>query len=132
MSDATSVDATAVLFGLEDEFGVREVERIDAVTVKVMIEQMAREGPCPDCGVFTGTVKDRPVMRLKDVPAIRSASRDVVAETSAGLRRAVVSAEDVHPAGCCGAVEGSGDGAAAGAAGDGDRFEQSGSLRRRR
>jgi len=69
MSDATSVDATAVLFGLEDEFGVRDVERIDAVTVKVMIEQIAREGPCPDCGVFTGTVKDRPVMRLKDVPA---------------------------------------------------------------
>jgi transposase len=69
MSDATSVDATAVLFGLEDEFGVCDVQRIDAVTVKVMIEQIAREGPCPDCGVLTGTVKDRPVMRLKDVPA---------------------------------------------------------------
>jgi transposase len=69
MSDATSVDATAVLFGLEDEFGVRDVERIDAVTVKVVIEQIAREGPCPDCGVLTGTVKDRLVMRLKDVPA---------------------------------------------------------------
>src|SRR5215213_7789503 len=69
LTDATSVDPTAVLFGLEDEFGVRDVERIDAVTVKVMIEQIAREGPCPDCGVFTGTVKDRPVMRLKDVPA---------------------------------------------------------------
>jgi transposase len=69
MSDATSVDATAVLFGLEDEFGVCDVGRIDAVTVKVLIEQPAREGPCPDCGVLTGMVKDRPVMRLKDVPA---------------------------------------------------------------
>jgi transposase len=69
MSDATSVDATAVLFGLEDEFGVCDVQRIDAVTVKVMIEQIARDGPCPDCGVLAGAVKDRPVMRLKDVPA---------------------------------------------------------------
>jgi len=68
LTDAASVDAS-VLFGLEDEFGVRDVERIDAVTVKVMIEQIVREGPCPDCGVFTGTVKDRLVMRLKDVPA---------------------------------------------------------------
>jgi len=29
MSDATSVDNTAVLFGLEEEFSVLEVQRID-------------------------------------------------------------------------------------------------------
>jgi transposase len=69
MSDATSVDATSVLFGLEDEFSVLDVCRVDAATVKVLVEQIAREGPCPDCGVSTGTVKDRPVRRLKDVPA---------------------------------------------------------------
>jgi hypothetical protein len=69
MSDAKSVDATSVLFGLEDEFCVLDARRVDAATVKVMVEQIAREGPCPDCGVFTSTVKDRPVMRLKDVPA---------------------------------------------------------------
>jgi transposase len=69
MSDATSVDATSVLFGLEDEFCVRDVQRIDAAMVSVIIEQIAREGPCPECGVITSTVKDRPVMRLKDLPA---------------------------------------------------------------
>jgi hypothetical protein len=31
MSDATSVDATSVLFGLEDEFCVLDVGRVDAV-----------------------------------------------------------------------------------------------------
>jgi transposase len=77
MSDATSVDATvdpvsdpgSVLFGLEDEFVVLEVERIEAAVVKVIIEQKAREGPCPDCGVLSGVVKDRPVRRIKDLPA---------------------------------------------------------------
>jgi transposase len=69
MSDATSVDCTSVLFGLEEEFCVLGVRRVDAVTVKVLVEQIAREGPCPECGVFTGAVKDRPVTRLKDVPA---------------------------------------------------------------
>jgi transposase len=61
-------DATSVLFGLEHEFSVVEVRRVDATTVKVIIEQAARAGPCPECGVFSGTVKDRPVMRLKDLP----------------------------------------------------------------
>jgi transposase len=61
-------DATSVLFGLEDEFRVLEVQRVDNTTVKVIIEQAARAGPCPECGVFSGTVKDRPMMRLKDLP----------------------------------------------------------------
>ena len=61
-------DATSVLFGLEHEFSVLEVQRVDTATVKVIIEQAAREGPCPECGVFSGTVKDRPWMRLKDLP----------------------------------------------------------------
>ena len=61
-------DATSVLFGLEHEFNVLEVEWVDTTAVKVIIEQTAREGPCPECGVFSGTVKDRPWMRLKDLP----------------------------------------------------------------
>ena len=69
MSDARSVDATSALFGLEEEFCILDARRVDAATVKVMIEQIAREGPRPDSGVFPSTVKDRPVMRLKDVPA---------------------------------------------------------------
>jgi transposase len=58
----------SVLFGLEDEFSVLEVRRVDTTTVKLIIEQAAREGPCPECGVLSGTVKDRPWMRLKDLP----------------------------------------------------------------
>ena len=37
-------DATSVLFGLEHEFSVFEVEPVDITTVKVIIEQTAREG----------------------------------------------------------------------------------------
>jgi transposase len=61
-------DATSMLFGLEDEFSVLEVRRVDTTTVKVIIEQLARAGPCPECGVVSATVKDRPLMRLKDLP----------------------------------------------------------------
>lgn len=60
-------DATSVLFGLEDEFSVLEVQRVDTTTVNVIIEQIARECPCPECGVVSATVKDRPLMRLKDL-----------------------------------------------------------------
>src|SRR5215217_3411249 len=69
LTDATTVDPTAVLFGLEDEFSVLGVDRIGPTKVKMIIEQTAREGPCPACGVLTSAVKDRPVMRLKDLPA---------------------------------------------------------------
>ena len=62
-------DATSVLFGLEDEFSVLDVQRVHTTSVTVIIEQTARDGPCPVCGVITGTVKDRPVMRLKDLAA---------------------------------------------------------------
>ena len=37
--------------------------------VQVIVEQAAREGPCPACGVLSATVKDRPLMRIKDLPA---------------------------------------------------------------
>jgi len=69
MSDATSADPTALLFGLEEEFSVLKVQRIDAITVKMIIEQTVREGPCPACGVLTSAVKERPLRRLKDLPA---------------------------------------------------------------
>jgi hypothetical protein len=124
-------DATSVLFGLEDEFSVLQVQRVDTTAVKVIIEQTAREGPCPACGVFTGTVKDRPVMRLKESARVWSNRRAVVAEASAGLCRAVVSAEVVHPDVGRGAAAGAGYRAAAAAGRDRDRVEQSGRLRRR-
>jgi hypothetical protein len=60
MTDATSIvptqvlsgalsDPTAILFGLEEEFSVLTVDRIGPCVVKVIIEQIARDGPCPDC-----------------------------------------------------------------------------------
>jgi hypothetical protein len=39
-----------VLFGLEDEFSVLDVQRIGPTSVKMIIEQTAREGPCPSLG----------------------------------------------------------------------------------
>jgi transposase len=80
MTDATSIDPsqmlsgvlsdpTAVLFGLEEEFRVLGVQRTAAAAVMVIIEQTAREGPCPTCGVLSSTVKDRPLRRVKDLPA---------------------------------------------------------------
>ena len=80
MTDATSIvptqvlsgvlsDPTAVLFGLEEEFSVLTVDRCGPCAVKVIIEQIARDGPCPDCGVLSSVVKDRPLIRVKDLPA---------------------------------------------------------------
>ena len=78
MTDATSTDPqmlsgmlsdpTAVLFGLEAEFSVLSVQRTASSAVAVIIEQTAREGPCPTCGVLSSVIKDRPVMRVKDLP----------------------------------------------------------------
>ncbi len=34
-----------------------------------VFEQLAREGPCPECGVVSARVKQRPLVRLSDVPA---------------------------------------------------------------
>ena len=87
MTDATSIDPThllsgvlsdpsgmwsdpaAVLLGLESEFRVLSVRRTAASAVEVIIEQTAREGPCPTCGVLSSAVKDRPLVQIKDLPA---------------------------------------------------------------
>ena len=61
--------ATAVLFGIEDEFDVLSVDRLEPGQVKIVIEMRAAEAPCPSCGVVTGRVKDRPLRRIKDLPA---------------------------------------------------------------
>ena len=61
--------ATAVLFGIEDEFDVVSVDRLEPGQVKIIIESVSREGPCPACGVISGRVKDRPLRRIADLPA---------------------------------------------------------------
>lgn len=57
------------MFGLEEEFSVLSVDRVDSTTVRAIIEQTAREGPCPACGVLTSAVKERSLRRLMDLPA---------------------------------------------------------------
>jgi transposase len=79
MTDATGVafevlsdvlsEPTAVLFGLEAEFSVLSVDRTGRSAVKLIVEQASREGPCPACGVLSSAVKDRPLSRVKDLPA---------------------------------------------------------------
>ncbi|MFF3178431.1 ISL3 family transposase [Rhodococcus pyridinivorans] len=62
-------EGTSVLLGLEDEFTVPQLERIDADTVRVVIEVIDPEGACPECGVLTSRIKERPLVRVKDLPA---------------------------------------------------------------
>jgi transposase len=62
-------DPVEVLFGLESEFRVLLVRRTGPEAVQMIIEQTARESPCPTCGVLSSAVKDRPMQRVKDLPA---------------------------------------------------------------
>ena len=63
------IDSTSVLFGLEDEFVVTGLERLSKDDVRVVIEHRDREAPCPACGVLTSRVKERPLVRVKDLHA---------------------------------------------------------------
>ena len=62
-------EATAVLFGIEDEFDVASVDRTGPGQVQIIIEMRSREAPCPACGVLSGRVRERPLCRVKDLPA---------------------------------------------------------------
>src|SRR5215217_3302453 len=81
------VEGYAVLFGIEDEFDVVSVERLDPGQVQIIIEMRSAVAPCPACGVLTSRVKDRPVRRVRDLPA--SGLRTKVAEAIAAGNRAV-------------------------------------------
>src|SRR5215217_3714082 len=61
-------ESTSVLFGLDDH-RVLDVVRVGDGVVRDVIETVEREGPCPDCGVLSARVKDRPLVRLRDLPA---------------------------------------------------------------
>ena len=61
-------DLMTLLFGL-GEFTVVEVERLSADAVRVVVETVAREAACPECGTLSSRVKDRPLRRVKDLPA---------------------------------------------------------------
>ena len=62
-------EATAVLFGIEDEFDVTSVDRTGSGQVEIVIEMRSREAACPACGVLSGRVRDRPLCRVKDLTA---------------------------------------------------------------
>jgi transposase len=122
-------DATSVLFGLEHQFRVLEVQRVDTTTVTAVIEQTTREGPCPECGVCSGAVKDRPWMRLKDLPVSGQTvqlwwrkRRLVCGEDLCPRRTFTLTSTAVRPT--CSSHR-----AAAASGGDGDRIEQPGRLR---
>src|SRR5215213_4965480 len=61
-------DTTSVLFGL-DGHRVLDVVRVGDRVVRVVIETIEREGACPACGVLSARVKERPLVRLRDLPA---------------------------------------------------------------
>ena len=60
-------DRTTLLFGL-GEFTVVDVDRVGADAVRVVVETVAREAACPECGTVSARVKDRPLRRVKDLP----------------------------------------------------------------
>ena len=63
------IDGTSVLFGLEDEFVVTSLERLSSSDLRVVIERREREAACPGCGTLTAKVKDRPLVRVRDLDA---------------------------------------------------------------
>jgi transposase len=64
-------DPTSLLFGL-DCFKVLAVARVAGggrQAVRVVIETRRREAACPQCGVLSSRVKDRALVRIRDLPA---------------------------------------------------------------
>src|SRR5215213_2453360 len=61
-------ETTSVLFGLDDH-RVLDVVRVGDRVVRVVIETIERKGACPACGVLSARVKERPLVRLRDLAA---------------------------------------------------------------
>ena len=60
-------DGTSLLFGL-DGFRVVSVSRSAIGVRQVLIEGVAPEQACPDCGVFSAQVHARWTQQIKDLP----------------------------------------------------------------
>ena len=60
-------DRTTLLFALPD-FRVLDVTAEPDGGRRVLVEGVAEQGGCPECGVMSGLVKDRPTSRVKDLP----------------------------------------------------------------
>ena len=60
-------ERTSTLFGM-DGFHVLAVDEHDG-GVNVLVELEREEAPCPGCGTFSGSLKQRSVVALADAPA---------------------------------------------------------------
>ena len=60
-------DPTSLLFGLES-FRVVDVVRVADRMVQVVVETVEQQGICPDCGTASARVKQRPLVRIRDLP----------------------------------------------------------------
>ena len=76
--------------------------------VKVVVELTAREGPCPACGVLSSAVKERPLSRLKDLPACGQQVELWWRKRRLVCGETLVPAALVHPDLHCGAAAGPG------------------------
>ena len=61
------IDGTTLLFALPG-FRVLNVTPEPDGGRLVLVENSAKEGGCPSCGVMSSRIKDRPLCRLKDLP----------------------------------------------------------------
>ena len=101
-------------------------------SVKLIIEQTARDGPCPACGVLPSTVKDRPQVRIKDLPASGQQVELWWRKRRLVCAEALCPRQSFTQTSHGGAAPSAGDRAAAGQARLGDRVEQPAGRRRRR
>jgi transposase len=60
-------DPTSLLFGL-DSFRVVDVVRVADRVVQVVVETVEQQGICPECGTASARVKQRPLVRIRDLP----------------------------------------------------------------
>jgi len=91
-------NATSVLFGLEAEFEVVEVDRAGAHDVRVVVELVSREAACPACGGAHVACQGPAPGGGQGPRRLRAAGRPVVVQTATGLCRAAVPEGIVHSA----------------------------------
>ena len=95
-------DAASILFNLPGYRVLSAVRGPDGR--EVLVETIADEGACPDCGVVSGRVQARPVQRVKDVEcggepvAVRVRKRRYVCTEELCRRRTFTEVTDQLPA----------------------------------
>jgi len=96
-------DITSLLFGL-DSFRVVDVIRVADQVVQVVVETVEPQGICPDCGVASTKVKDRSLVRIRDLPvadaqvALWWRKRRLICVESSCSRRSFTPTTDEIPA----------------------------------